>query len=96
MIRFHFKELLAEKERKLNRRITRAELSRETGISQPVLSSLTSFSRQVVTNTAYVEALCRYFRCTPNDLMVLDPPIGDERTCHIDELYPSRRRSSAE
>jgi len=91
VIRFRLRELLAAKERQEGRRIPMREVSEITGISAQVLSSLTSPDRPVVTNTAFVEALCRYFACTPNDLMILvDAPNGAAR--HVDELYPDRRR----
>lgn len=90
MIQFRFRESLTAKERQIGRRIPLREVSERTGISVQVLSSLTSPDREVVTNTAFVEALCRYFACTPNDLMVLgDPPEGNP--IHVDELYPNRR-----
>lgn len=91
MIQFRVRELLSAKERIDGRRIPLREVSEMTGISVQVLSSLTSPSREVVTNTAFVDALCRYFACTPNDLMMLaDAPMGNP--IHIDELYPDRRR----
>lgn len=91
MIRFRIRELLAEKERRDGRRIPLREVSETTGISAQVLSSLTSPDRDIVTNTAFVDSLCRYFECPLNDLMILvDSANGNP--CHVDELYPSRRR----
>ena len=91
MFRFRLRELLASKERRDGCRIPLREVSEVTGISAQVLSSLTSPDREVVTNTAFVDALCRYFTCTPNELMILvDSPVGNP--CHVDELYPNRRR----
>lgn len=91
MVQFRLRELLAAKERRDARRIPWREVSEATGISAQVLSSLTSPDRAVVTNTAFVEALCRYFGCTPNDLLLLaETTEGDP--CHVDQLYPDRRR----
>lgn len=91
MIRFRLRELLAEKERREGRRIPFREVSEATGISAQVLSSLTSPDRDIVTNTAFVDALCRYFQCTLDDLMILVES-ANGNPCHVDQLYPSRRR----
>ena len=66
------------------------EVSQATGISISVLSSLASRRPEVTTNTRFVEALCRYFRCAPGELLELSPPLANETRCHIDELYPAR------
>ncbi len=92
MIKFHFRELLIEKENQLGQRIPLREVSEATGISVQVLSSLASPSRQIVTNTAFVESICRYFACALSDLMEFDPGIDTEDSCHVDELYPERKR----
>lgn len=92
MFRFRLRELLAEKERELGCRIPLRELSEATGVSVQVLSSLNSPNREIVTNTAALEAICRYFRCSPDRLLIFDPPCEAEVSCHIDDLYPNRRR----
>ena len=91
MLRFRFQELLAQKSRRENRRITRAEIAEATGISIQVLSSLASPDRKIVTNTAFVESVCRYFGCKIDELIVFDPPQGEDAPVHIDRLYPRRR-----
>jgi len=90
MLQFRLRELIAQKERELGERIPLRTVSAATGISVQVLSSLNSPSRKIVTNTAYLEALCRYFVCTPNDLLVFSPDIGSEESCHAEKLYPDR------
>ena len=92
MLRFRFRDLLAEKERQSGRRITLAEVSAETGISRKVLSNLTSPDREIVTNTAYVEAICRYFSCPVQELIVFYPEIEADESHHVDALYPNRKR----
>jgi putative transcriptional regulator len=92
LFQFRFRELIAQKERDLGQRIPLRTVSEATGISIQVLSSLNSPSRKTVTNTAYLEALCRYFGCTPNDLLVFSPDIGSEESCHVERLYPDRIR----
>jgi putative transcriptional regulator len=91
MILFRLPELLLEKERQVGRRIPWREVSEATGISRQVLANLASRERQSVTNTAYLEAICRYFECRIEDVIQFCPPIGDTDSCHIDGLYPNRR-----
>lgn len=92
MLSFRFQDLLAEKSRRERRRISRAEVAEATGISVQVLSSLASPDRAIVTNSAFLEALCRFFGCTLDEFVVFDPPLGKKAATHIDELYPARRR----
>jgi putative transcriptional regulator len=90
MLRFRIAELIAGKERAQGRRIPLGEVAEATGISTQTLSNLRS-PRAVVTNTAYAEALCRYFRCGIADLVEFDPPVGEGDLHHVDQLYPGRR-----
>jgi putative transcriptional regulator len=90
MIRFHLARLLHERAEAETRVISWKELSGATGISVSVLSSLASPRGGAVTNTRHVEALCRYFRCSPGDLMELSPSLDVEQRCHVNELYPTR------
>jgi len=92
MLRFRLQDLLAEKSRRENRRITRSEVAEVTGISVQVLSSLASPDREIVTNTAFVESLCRYFGCKLDELIIFAPPQGEDAPVHIDQLYPRRRK----
>jgi DNA-binding Xre family transcriptional regulator len=96
MFQFRLRELLAEKERQVGHRIPLRAVSEATGVSVQVLSSLNSPGRKIVTNTAYLEALCRYFRCMPNDLLILSPDHDSEESCHVDHLYPDRTRRRAD
>jgi DNA-binding Xre family transcriptional regulator len=91
MIHFRVRELLIAKEIREQRRISMREVAGQTGISPQVLSSLTAPGKAVVTNTAFVESLCRYFECGPSDLMELVTHDGDS-AIHVDQLYPERRR----
>jgi len=91
MFQFRLPELLLEKERREGRRVGWREVSEATGISRQVLANLAARNRPVVTNTAYLEALCRYFGCNVQELLELVPPIGVEVSSHVDELYPGRR-----
>lgn len=93
MINFKFRELLFEKERQIGRRIPLREVSEATGISVQVLSSLASERPEIVTNTAFIESVCRYLGCQPGDIMQLDSELSNEGVCHVDQLYSNRRRS---
>lgn len=90
MIRFHLAKLLHERAEAETRVIPWKEVSEATGISVSVLSGLASPKGGGVTNTRFIEALCRYFHCTPGELMELTPSLGVEPRCHVDELYPTR------
>lgn len=91
MLQFRLRELLAEKERREGRRIPLRAVSEATGISVQVLSNISSPIRPAVTNSAFIESLCRFFNCPLEELMQLDPEIGMEISCHVDELYPERK-----
>jgi hypothetical protein len=92
MIKFRLPELLLEKERRENRRIGWGGVAEATGISRQVLANLAARNRAVVTNSAYIETLCRYFGCGTQDLMELVPPITEgQPPQHVDVLYPERR-----
>lgn len=93
MIRFKLPELILEAERRAGRRISLREIAEATGMSRQALANLASRERAVVTNTAHVEAICRFFRCGVANLIEFDPPIENTETCNIDALYPGRRRT---
>ena len=92
MLRFRIGSLLREREEAEGRVISWREVSEATGISPVVLSSLSSPRGAPPTNTRYVDALCRYFRVTPGEILELYPPLDQEPRSHIDELYPGGRR----
>jgi DNA-binding Xre family transcriptional regulator len=66
-------------------RITQSELARLTGITQKQLSAL---ERGVTCRIDFgtIWKLCTFFRCTPNDLLTLSPPVTDEETAAADRL----------
>jgi len=43
-------------------------------------------------DTLTIEALCRYLRCQPGELIELHPPLEEEPRHHVNELYPPRAR----
>lgn len=69
MIRVLLKQMLDEKSFRERRRITLNELSEETGISRVTLTRIVNV-QGYNTNTDTIDALCRYFGCTPCELLV--------------------------
>lgn len=74
-------------------KITWRQVSEATGISPQAIANLASRTQIVVTNTAHVEGLCRYFRCSPDELIEFVPVLEQTTTCDVNELYPGRRKS---
>lgn len=77
MIRILFNQQLDEKSFRERRRITLNDVAEETGLSRPTLSRLANVPGYV-TSTDTIEKLCRYFGCSPGELLVLidDEPDG--------------------
>lgn len=68
MIRIYLKKLLDEKAFNERRRITLNEVSEETGISRATLTRIANVPGYN-TNTDAIDALCKYFKCTPGELL---------------------------
>ena len=68
MLRFLFKELLAEKEFREKRVITILEVARETGISRMTLSKLANH-RGYNPTAEVLDKLCTYFQCKIEQLV---------------------------
>lgn len=68
MIRIRFIQLLDDKGFREGRRISLAEVAKETGISRPTIT-------RIINTAGYnlgldgVDALCRYLECQPGDLL---------------------------
>ncbi|MCD8513078.1 MAG: helix-turn-helix transcriptional regulator [Nitrincola sp.] len=62
MIRYHLKELIAEKEFQEKRRITVSEIAQETGINRMTLSKMMNHQGSS-TVTDNLDKLCNYFDC---------------------------------
>ena len=92
MLKFLLAERLSEKEAAEKRRIGWGEVADAIGVSRQALATLASGRRKVVTNTAHLEALCRYFKCDVGEIVALDPPPDAKSPCHVDKLYPGRRK----
>jgi DNA-binding Xre family transcriptional regulator len=96
MLRFNLVRRLRDMEEATGRKITWKEVSEKTGISVSVLSSLASLRPGIATNTRTIEALCRYLRCQPGELIELHPPLDEEPRHHVNELYPPRGRRTTD
>ena len=77
MVIYHIRDLMLRKSAKLNRKITYDMITKETGISRMTLSRMSS-QRGYNPTMDNIEKLCKYFDCTPNDLITIlpDPPTG--------------------
>lgn len=72
MIRVLLKQLLDDKSFREKRRITLNEVSDETEISRATLTRVANVPGYN-TNTDTINALCKYFACTPGDLLSYIP-----------------------
>lgn len=70
MIRVLFKQLLDEKSFQERNRITLSDVSKKTGISRATLTRISNIPGYN-TNTDTLNTLCRYFDCTPGELLEL-------------------------
>lgn len=73
MIKYNLKELIAKNEFQEKRRISLSEIAKEIGISRATLSKIANSKGDYSTKTEYVEKLCQYFECTPDELMTIIP-----------------------
>lgn len=68
MIRIRFKQLLDDKGFKERRRISVSEVVKESGVSQTTLSRIANTPGYNARLDA-IDALCKYFGCTPGELL---------------------------
>ena len=74
MIVYNIKKLLKEKSIKDNKKYTYQDIENVTGIKKLQLSRINSTPDYNITGK-HIEILCRYFNCTPNDLIsIYDAP----------------------
>lgn len=65
------RELMAEKSRRENRRITYRIIREATGIALNTLSGLNQLPMPKMIGTHVIERLCAYFACDVGDLLVV-------------------------
>ena len=68
MIRILFVQKLDEKSFKERKRITIGDVCNETGISRATLTRIANIPGYN-TNTDTINALCKFFECTPGELL---------------------------
>lgn len=73
MILFRIKELIAEKEKRENRKVTLLEVSQSTGVNRTSLSKMQNPDMKHSTTTGAIDSLCRFFDCRIEDILVYVP-----------------------
>ena len=75
MIRIRLKQLLDDKAFKEGRRITLNEVGESTGIARATINRIAN-TPGYNTTIDNIDALCRYLKCTPGELLELvdEPP----------------------
>lgn len=93
MLFIKIKDQIAAKSRREGEKIRLKDVSEATGISVQVLSNISSATHPAVTNTAFIEALCRYFGCEVQELLELSPPEMEDGkvVCHVKSMNVGRR-----
>jgi putative transcriptional regulator len=74
MIKFRLKEMMAKLEVEYGRKLTFEMLSKYTGISRQTLARIAS-PKGCNTSTENMERLCRFFKCSPELIILFDPPL---------------------
>lgn len=73
--RFRLGQLIAAWEFQTRRKLPLEELAEKTDMSRQTLSKLLDPRGNYATSSRHIEALCRFFCVTPNELIEFDPPI---------------------
>lgn len=71
-IKFNIKELISHKSYEEKRTIRLQDVAEESGVGIATLSRCANSKGNYHTSTAQIEKLCKYFNCTPNDLMTIE------------------------
>ena len=74
MIKFRLKEMMGKLEVDYGRKLTYETLAKYTGISRQTLARIAS-PKGCNTTIENMERLCRFFKCTPEELLLFDPPL---------------------
>ncbi len=71
IVQNRFSELLARKERREKRSISRRQVAHETGLS---LSSVQNWATNLVTryDAEHILVFCQYLDCSPGDLLIIE------------------------
>lgn len=68
MIRYRLRELMADYQFRMGKRLTFEEIANETGIHRTTLSKIAN-QRNYNTTTDNIDKLCTFFKCQIADLM---------------------------
>lgn len=73
--------------------LTWAEIAPLLGMSRQALQNLARNRELRATNSRFIEAICRFFRCRPDQLLVLAPAVGGDAVDQdvVDRLVALRR-----
>lgn len=78
MMKFRVREMIGRWEVENGRSLSLDDLAEQTGISRQVLAKMGD-PRGYVTASRHIEELCHFFKVMPNELIVLDCPLGTPR-----------------
>lgn len=73
-MKLKFLEMVQRKERQLGRRISYADIAKETGMTRAAVSKWAS-GEIVSYRKEMLDAFCKYFECQPGDLLVYEPDV---------------------
>ena len=77
MVKFRLKEMILKKSYEENRVIHLQDIAKEIGVSIGTVSRIANSVGDYNTTTENLAKLCRYFNCSPNDLMTVVPDPGE-------------------
>ena len=80
MVKFRLKEMILKKSYEENRVIHLQDIAKEIGVSIGTVSRIANSDGDYNTTTENLAKLCRYFNCTPNDLMTIVPDPEEEQS----------------
>ncbi|GIK65984.1 MAG: hypothetical protein BroJett018_37780 [Chloroflexota bacterium] len=85
ILKSQFKQLLFEKSKKENRRITYREVAEATGLTEATINHWANSKQLSQVRDIAVIPLCEYFGCTVGDLIALgsvEDPEKETRSAH--------------
>lgn len=80
VIKFNLKELVIKQAFYRGEKITLTDVANAVGLSRNTIYSMANSKGNFSTKTEYIERLCRFFRCLPNDLITIHPDPTKEDT----------------
>ncbi|NJL58256.1 MAG: helix-turn-helix transcriptional regulator [Desulfobacteraceae bacterium] len=71
MFKYNLKEMIAQKEFRDKKRLTLTEIAQKIKVSRATISRIANSKGEYHPKNEYIEKLCTYFNCTPNDLITI-------------------------